>query len=213
MQVRRDEEIAGVRLMKVRDLLRWADDGPIQLSAISDRLHCDRAKAELVQNALLEAGYIEIDPNASGQNCYIASDLGRQLCNAKFVRRITRSEADELVADFLERVRLVNGRDELTHRVREVRVFGSYIEDAADLGDVDLAVDFRPRRSTHVEEAQARAKQSGKTIGNFLQLITFGQREVRQILKNRSPYLSIHEFGEVEALGATCRVLFRTDAT
>jgi len=33
------------------------------------------------------------------------------------------------VLGLLERVRLVNERDELTHRVTEVRVFGSYLSD------------------------------------------------------------------------------------
>jgi hypothetical protein len=35
------------------------------------------------------------------------------------------------VAGLIERVRLVNERDELTHRVTEVRVFGSYLSDKA----------------------------------------------------------------------------------
>jgi len=68
-------------------------------------------------------------------------------------------------------------------------------------GDVDLAVEFTPRRPTHVEEAKQRAAQSGKKMSNFLQLITYGTYEIRQILKNRSPYLSIHEYGEPEQLG------------
>src|SRR5437773_6502052 len=69
--------------------------------------------------------------------------------NAKFVRRITRPEAETLVAELLERVKLVNERDELTHRVTEVRVFGSYLGDKPDLGDIDLAIEFSPRRPTH----------------------------------------------------------------
>ena len=136
------------------------------------------------------------------------SALGRQLANAKFVRRITRPEAETLVAGLLNRVKLVNERDELTHQVTEVRVFGSYLSDEADLGDVDLAVQLTPRRATHVEEAKLGAARSGKTMSN--QIITYGRHEVRQILKNRSPYLSIHEFGEPEELGVAYQVLFNT---
>ena len=212
MQVGREETIAGVRLMKVRDFLRWTGDCSVQLDAVKERFDCDSAKAEQIEKALIDAGYIEDDPNETEPgNWYVVSALGKQLCNAKFVRRITRPEAEKLVAGLLERVKLVNERDELTHRVTEVRVFGSYLGDRADLGDVDLAVQFTPRRPTHVEEAKRRAAQSGKAMSNFLQIITYGRHEVRQILKNRSPYLSIHEYGEPEELGVPYQVLFSAD--
>jgi len=212
MQVGREDTIAGVRLMKVRDFLRWTGDCSVQLDAIKERFDCDNAKAEQIEKALIDAGYIEDDPNETEPgNWYVVSALGKQLCNAKFVRRITRPEAEKLVAGLLERVKLVNERDELTHRVTEVRVFGSYLGDKADLGDVDLAVQFTPRRPTHVEEAKRRAAQSGKTMSNFLQIITYGRHEIGQILKNRSPYLSIHEYGEPEELGVPYQVLFSAD--
>jgi predicted nucleotidyltransferase len=213
MQVGREETIAGVRLVKVRDFLRWTGDCSVQLVAIKERFGCDEATAEQIEKALIEAGYLEEDPNEKepGKG-YVVSALGRQLRNAKFVRRISRREADALVAGLLERVKLVNERDELTHSVTEVRVFGSYLSDKADLGDVDLAVEFTPRRATHIEEAKLRAAQSGKTMGNYLQIITYGRHEVRQILKSRSPYLSIHEFGEPEKLGVPYAVLFSADS-
>jgi predicted nucleotidyltransferase len=213
MKVGREETIAGVRLMKVRDFLRWTGDSSVQLDAIAERFGCDHAKAKQIEKALTDAGFIEDDPNEPKLGkWYVVSALGRQLANAKFVRRITRPEAETLVAGLLNRVKLVNERDELTHQVTEVRVFGSYLSDKADLGDVDLAVQLTPRRATHVEEAKLRAARSGKTMSNFLQIITCGRHEVRQILKNRSPYLSIHEFGEPEELGVAYQVLFSTAA-
>jgi predicted nucleotidyltransferase len=209
MQVGREETIAGVRLMKVRDFLRWTGDSSVQLDAIKERFGCDQARGEQIEKTLIDAGYLEDDPNETKPGkWYIVSALGRQLCNAKFVRRISRPEAETLVAGLLERVKLVNERDELTHRVTEVRVFGSYLSDKADLGDVDLAVQYTPRRLTHIEEAKQRAAQSGKSMSNFLQIITYGTQEIRQILKNRSPYLSLHEHGEPEQLGVAYRVLF-----
>jgi predicted nucleotidyltransferase len=93
----------------------------------------------------------------------IVSDLGIQLRNAKFVRRISRLQAEALVVGLLERVEMVNQRDELTHRVTTVRAFGSYVGDQTDLGDVDLAIQYTPRRSTFVEESKQRAVLSGRT--------------------------------------------------
>jgi hypothetical protein len=45
-------------------------------------------------------------------------------------------------------------------------------------------------------------------MSSFLQIITYGTQEIRQILKNRSPYLSIHEHDEPDQLGISSRVLF-----
>jgi hypothetical protein len=154
--------------MKVRDFLRWAGDCSVQFDTIRERFGCDEAKAEQIGKALVDAGYLEDDPNETEPGrWYVVGALGRQLSNAKFVRRITRPEAQTLVAGLLARVKLVNERDELTHRVAEVRVFGSYLGDKSDLGDVDLAVEFTPRRPGHVEEAKRRAAQSGKKMTTF----------------------------------------------
>jgi predicted nucleotidyltransferase len=113
-----------------------------------------------------------------------------------------------LVQSFLARVANINERDELTHRVTGVRVFGSYLTDKADLGDIELAVAIEPRRDTHVEESVKRAKRSGKTIRSYLERIAFGQIEVKKLLKDGSPYLAIHDFDEVDQLRTPYRVLF-----
>ena len=63
MQVGRDETIAEVRLMKVRDFLRWAGDCSVQFDAIKERFGCDEARAEQIGEALIDAGYLEDDPN------------------------------------------------------------------------------------------------------------------------------------------------------
>jgi hypothetical protein len=45
-------------------------------------------------------------------------------------------------------------------------------------------------------------------MSNFLQVITYGTSEIRQILKNKSPHLSLHEHSEPDRLGVASRVLF-----
>jgi hypothetical protein len=57
---------------------------------------------------------------------YCVDYEGMRLIGTRFVKRISRRQAESLIEAFLVRVRQVNGRDELTHRVTEVRVFGSY---------------------------------------------------------------------------------------
>ncbi|MBR1168630.1 hypothetical protein [Bradyrhizobium liaoningense] len=208
MRVGKDETLGGIRLIVIRDFLRWIDGGAVEPANIAERLGLDQDRANALYRAMIEAKYIEIDTEAQREHRYVVSELGSQLRNARFLRRITRSEAEKLIDGLLDRVRQVNERDELTHRVTCIRVFGSYLTESADLGDIDLAVKYTPRRKSHVEEAKERAAQSGKSISTYFQLITFGRQEVRLILKNRSPYLSLHDFDEPETLGIPFKVLF-----
>lgn len=208
MQVGKNDKLAGVRLIKVRDFLRQHDES-FSGEAVAEFFKVVGDRKQEIEQGLLGAGYSE--PHQSEKSRYLVTSLGRQLCNAKFVSRISREQAEILVRSFLGRVASINEREELTHRVTGVRVFGSYVGDKADLGDVDLAVAIEPRRETHVEESIERAQQSGKSIRNFLDRITFGPTEVQKILKDGSPYLSIHGFDEVEKLGTPYEVLFPLD--
>jgi len=58
---------------------------------------------------------------------------------ARFVPRINRAKAEKLLADFLQSVEEVNAHPDLPHWVTEVRVFGSYLNDSDNLGEIDLA--------------------------------------------------------------------------
>ena len=49
---------------------------------------------------------------------------------ARFVPRINRAKAEQLLADFLQSVEEVNAHPDLLHWVTEVRVFGSYLNDS-----------------------------------------------------------------------------------
>lgn len=208
MQVGKNDKLAGVRLIKVRDFLRQHDES-FSGEALAEFFKVNGDRKQEIEQGLLGAGYSE--HHQSEKSRYLVTSLGRQLCNAKFVSRISREQAEILVRSFLDRVASINERDELTHRVTGVRVFGSYVGERADLGDVDLAVAIEPRRETHVEESIERAQQSGKSIRNFLDRITFGPTEVKKILKDGSPYLSIHDFEEVEKLGTPYEVIFSRD--
>ncbi|SHL55185.1 hypothetical protein [Bradyrhizobium lablabi] len=208
MQVGKKETVAGVRLIKVRDFLKLQEES-FRAEAIGEFFKVSGNRRQEIEQALLSAGYSS--QHKSDKTRYLVTPLGRQLCNAKFVSRISREQAETLVRSFQARVANINERDELTHRVTGVRVFGSYITDRADLGDIDFAVAIEPRRDTHVEESIKRAEQSGKTIRNFLERITFGQTEVRKLLKDGSPYLSLHDFDEVDKLGTPYKVLLSNE--
>jgi hypothetical protein len=94
----------------------------------------------------------------------------------------------------------------------EVRVFGSYLEDVHDLGDIDLAVELRPRQvdgADWIDLCLARAEQSGRRFSNYLQRLHYSQKEVLMILKAKSPYISIHDLKQLGIIKARAQVIFK----
>ena len=117
-----------------------------------------------------------------------------------------------MLAVFLERVAIVNARPELLERVCEVRVFGSYLEERDDLGDVDIAVRAeRKGRSgkDRVRESLRRADESGRTSSSYLDRLSYGHSEDMRLLKARSRYLSLHTMDDLEAIGAPSKIVFK----
>jgi hypothetical protein len=90
-----------------------------------------------------------------------------------------------------------------------VRVFGSY----EFVGDIDLAIELRPHGAGDskdwVDRVTARADRSGKQFRSSLQRLCYGETEVFQRLKARSPYLEFHRIEELEEIGSPSRVLFK----
>ena len=204
MQVEKDTTLAGVRLIKVRDFLRRCEES-FPAEAIGEFFKVSGARKQEIEEAICRAGYSA--PHESDKTRYLITPLGMQLRNAKFTPRISRPKAEKLLQSLPARVASINERDEFTHKITAVRVFGDYLTDKADLSKIDLAVEFKPRRKSHVKESTERAHQSGKTISSIIERITFGRSEVRKLLKNRNRYLSIHEFDDVK-LETPYKVLF-----
>ena len=62
---------------------------------------------------------------------------GNALANASAARSISRAEASRQLAEFLERVARVNADDSWLHCVGKVVVFGSYLSNQEQIGDLD----------------------------------------------------------------------------
>jgi len=132
-----------------------------------------------------------------------------RLCNVRFIKRIDRTKADQLVAEIVRRAKEINARPELAMTVEEIRAFGSYITDRTDLGDIDLAVRFeRKPGKDFVAWNIERANASGRQSLNFFQQITYGETEVFRLLKGRSPYIALHYAHDLEKIGAASKVIF-----
>jgi predicted nucleotidyltransferase len=206
MKVDRKETLAGLKMPKIRDFLMKIGGLDFTSAAIHHFFKADEDRGREIELALLNAGFIESDP-LDGKN-FVLTDLGSRLKNAKFISRINREKADRIVAEFMARVEAVNADNDLTHKVVGVRVFGSYLGDSDDLGDIDLAVSFKFRGSGSIVEASnRRADLSGRDLG-FFQRLTYGQTEVFKLVKGRNQYVSMHEYDDPVDLGVPFKDLF-----
>jgi predicted nucleotidyltransferase len=192
-------------------------DGSIRTRGTADWFKVSERKAGEIMRALRARGWLEPSPGIGGrEHWYQRSVAGNAFALARAVAPIARAKADQLLKEFLKRVEDVNARDELLWHVGEVRVFGSYLNGKAkDFGDIDLGVEFvphgpiGPERSKRLEE---RARQSGRLFRDYLQRLVYPEIEVRQLLKARSPYISIHPMQDIEQTGAKSRVIYRRKA-
>jgi hypothetical protein len=128
------------------------------------------------------------------------------------LKPIPRAKADAIIAAFLQRVGQVNGRPELLERVCEVRVFGSYLEERDDLGDVDIAVSTARKEKSGkdwVRESLRRADESGRTFSSYIDRLFYAHTEVMLLLQAGSRYLSLHTMDDLKEIGAPSKVLFK----
>jgi hypothetical protein len=200
----------GQSLRKVRDFLSWGHPQEC-FNRISVASHFG---ADITDD-LIAHGLIEpYQRRGERQDLFQVSLLGGRLANVRLMPRIDRAKAQGIVDAFLERARQVNARAELSYRVPKVHAFGSFITDAPDLGDIDLAFKLESKQA-EIEQAGggwiaallARAEASGKRL-SYVRKVGYGEIEVRRLLKGRNRYLSFHSFDEIERLQIESQCIF-----
>jgi predicted nucleotidyltransferase len=213
MNIRKTDSICGYPAVTLRDalkqlvLIEWTDD---RLKAL---LGIDEARSDQLCRALLADGYIEPSPM---DGHYRLTGEGYRLAHATAARPIRRKTADRILEEFLERVETVNRDPELLYGIREVWVFGSYLGEDDEVGDVDVAVTFVRRISdrSRFEELRrqrvARAKEAGRTFATVLDELYWARHEVELLLKNRRRSIGLHDLDQHRALlqGQPHRVLY-----
>lgn len=161
--------------------------------------------------ARLEAeGYVE---SADELGFHELCPLANAVKNVRFVKPIPRLRADEICRLLIERIEAINADGKLVYFVEEVVVFGSYADPAADeFGDIDLVVVLSPRPpiTKPLVASRERVRSLGRRFSHFLGEYLFGQREVLQRVKGRSPYLSLHADLDL-SLATYTRILFRVN--
>jgi predicted nucleotidyltransferase len=215
LRLDRNATIAGQPIRRVRDLLRRIAGAHWNNLEIAECLGIQIVEVNFVIGEMVERGLLEeCDPwPGEATPLYTCGPKGGppRLASARLLRPITRAKADSIIAALLQRVESVNARADLLERVREVRVFGSYLEERDDLGDVDVAVKTERKvlpGKKWVDESLRRADVSGRAFSSFLERITYGHTEIMRLLKAHNPYLSLHPMDDLENIGAPSRVIF-----
>jgi predicted nucleotidyltransferase len=215
LRLDKNATIAGQPIKRVRELLRrmmgsahWSD------REIADFFHIDDVKAHALIDEMAVRGFLQDSEQRPGDSrrFYECGPQGSRLASARLLKPITRQKVDVIIARLLQRVERVNARPELLERVCEVRVFGSYLEERDDFGDIDVAVRTVRKEGSGkdwVRESLRRADMSGRTFSSYLDRLVYGHTEVMRLLKARSRYLSLHTMDDLEAIGAVSRILFK----
>jgi hypothetical protein len=212
MRLGRDNMIAGRPAKAVRDYLRrvsgrnsydWYD------AAGEQELSVSRAEVVAFHKKLARLKYIKrvVDrwPDARLGGRWELTISGASLCMASATPPMSRSKAEQLLHEFLERVREVNRNPKYLYRVSRLGVFGSYVSKSADLADLDIVCDLAPKlddKDAFMECRQAHsraAERNGRRFSNFLDFLAWPETEVRRFLKGRRK-ISLHGWDEIKAL-------------
>jgi hypothetical protein len=212
MKVDKDRTIGGVPLIKVRDLLRYMGAGRggsgciMTRKEITDRVGLD------VADELVRQGLLAIRPKAREVGPrYELTTAAVRLTRTTMLKRISRAKADFYVGELLQRADDINANPDLLYRVKRITAFGSYITDAADLGDIDIAVELEckiPAGQQRWKVNLARAEASGRKNLSWNNMISFGEREVDLLLKGRNPYISMTYYDNLQRLNTPTKVIY-----
>jgi predicted nucleotidyltransferase len=195
MRVSKSDTICGLAAPMARQLMRaYYDDRPVEVAC--DVLGVNQDAAQDQMRALEAAGYVERSGLAHARGDWWATTVkGNALANASFGEPISRATATRLLGQVIDRARAYNADSSRLLTVTEIVAFGSYLDPAVDpLGDLDLAVST-VRRDTdgqrYVDKVLEYARASGRSFSAFPDRLFWPARELRMILRNRPPALSI----------------------
>ena len=169
----------------------------IEVAEIEDvclLLGASRAQCLPVWEGLVKDGWIV---RRDGQ--WKPSEHIRELAHARIGAAMPRAKADGLLAAIVENARRMNElapTEEGVHWVTKLAVFGSYLSEKKQLGDLDIAWATAPREGSTIWVAQC---------------LVYGKdpmSKTRAMLRPRSPYLKLTNYAEMLALGCPYRLVY-----
>jgi hypothetical protein len=212
MRLNKADQIAGFPIVQVRNVLRrmWLFHENDIVTSLSTT---DARAAELIQE-LRTRGWCR---DAGHQGNWDLTDLGMQFINASASNPISRQRAEALLAMVIERsTAFVEQYPAWPVRLKRVAVFGSALSDAAVLGDLDIAIDTErmlgPRSDLAMDDASGRAEAEGFKPRSKFERIVLPELFLHRRLKGSNHSISLHGWGDLEALDCPYRVIWTNPA-
>jgi hypothetical protein len=211
MRVFRDDVICGVSAPIARELMRhYYCASPVEIAC--DVLGVGREEALNRLSAFEIAGYLEQDgSNPANGVWWLTTMSGHALAQASYGKPISRITARRHLVQVVDRARAYNADPGRLLTISEIAVFGCYLDAAAGYpGDLDLAVSVIRRdgdRDQYVRKVLAYARASGRRFDAFHELLHWPVRELRMVLKNRSPAITITD-GDISQFTSCFEIIY-----
>lgn len=195
MRVSKNDKICGIAAPTARQLTRaYFDDRLVEVAC--GILGVNKVAARDQRRVFEAAGYVKRSGLActTDEEWWVTTVHGNALANASFGKPVSRATATRLLGQVIERARAYNADPARLLTITEIVVLGSYLDPAVDpLGDVDLAVSTVRRDidgQRYVDMALKYAKANGRGFSTFAERPFWPARELRMILKKRSPAIT-----------------------
>lgn len=182
--------------MIAREVCRWVR-ADYSEDALVEKLRGRIDRPRVALRRIQEAGYLRRLEGMEGSG-WDLTPKGERLVMASAGRPIHRATAEKKLNGLLERVAQVNYDPYFLYSVKQVKVFGSYLDDSKDrLGDIDVVIELVGRGSKEdfskkLLQRANEAGQRGTQFRTFVDRLAFGELEVKRFLKGRSTALKIH---------------------
>ena len=199
MKLNSNDLICGIKAKLIRDFFTKNEqlqdpEGPYATNFTMLGLNTKK-EIQLFIKKLEKEGYYAKNTTHNKIIYWTRQNKALGITNAKFIKRISRTKANNILSDLLERIKQLKKDNYYISHVTEARVFGSYLDDEIeDLGDIDVQVDLELKPGyTHEEANKISCDRSSHKNLNYLMRICYAnETEPKRFLKNRNRYLSFN---------------------
>lgn len=201
MRVQRDQKILGISAWDLRYVCRSMYGRDVDLNYI-ETLLSRYGKVPTIVKGLIKEKFMS-KKEVDGKTLYRLGINGISLAHANF-RRYTREYADKKVDELLKRIKEVEENEYFVVRVDTAIIFGSYLEDVPNVGDIDVALSMEYKYGFNLDDDLdfvmadvINAKINGKRFKDFEEELDYPFLLVRRYLSNKNPIFSFHKIDDL----------------
>jgi predicted nucleotidyltransferase len=205
VRIRSNTGINGHTILEIRDFLREIEHFGFG-NAVGRRLGADTDRNAETIRCMVREGYLvagTAETGNAGRGEWRVTELGRQLAVAKATKPMSRTVANKEYAELISRIGHISADDQYLYEVERLYVFGSFIRDTAECGDIDVCIELRPKAkfnegstSRQVSNSlrtkiSAQFETEGPPTADLMTELFWSEKKVMKELKKRRPRISI----------------------